>query len=164
MNTELLPLRVRRKIRFEVRQPAVPGPCWIWQGCRDPKSQYGRVQVERRLWYTHRWVYETLVGAIPEGLHLDHLCRVRECCNPSHVEPVSAKTNSERGIRAATMYCPSGHLYAGDNLRTHTDIRGYTRRVCRQCQSTHAAAWRAARAKRRESTWAKYLDGEAAAS
>lgn len=70
--------------------------CWIWLGELN-RNGYGRVCVKGKRPVAHRHVYETLVGPIPEGLLLDHLCRVRCCVNPSHLEPVTPKENTLRG-------------------------------------------------------------------
>ncbi|MGI9502698.1 MAG: HNH endonuclease [Geminicoccaceae bacterium] len=82
----------------------------------------------------HRVSYEALVSAIPEGLELDHLCRVRCCVNPIHLEPVTTRTNNLRGNGIAAMnalktHCPRGHPYSGEHL--YVCSRGH--RHCRTC-------------------------------
>jgi hypothetical protein len=70
--------------------------CWIWDGTIRPDG-YGVKQGgrgERAM--AHRWVYERVAGPIPEGLELDHLCRVRSCVNPDHLEPVTHDVNCQR--------------------------------------------------------------------
>lgn len=79
------------------------GPCWIWTGSRSGGG-YGRFVVDttrRESTGAHRFSYELLVGPIPEGLQIDHLCRVRACCNPAHLEPVTTAENVRRGWFAA---------------------------------------------------------------
>lgn len=73
------------------------GECWVWTGALN--TGYGRVHVGpgRRSAYGHRVLYEMLVGPVPEGLDLDHLCRNRACCNPDHLEPVTRQENLLRG-------------------------------------------------------------------
>jgi hypothetical protein len=67
--------------------------------------------------YTHRLIYEAMVGPIPDGLHLDHKCNNRKCCNPEHLEPVTAAENNRRawerlgGHPNITTHCPAGHKY-----------------------------------------------------
>lgn len=83
----------------------------------------------------HRWSYEHHVGAIPDTLVLDHLCRNPACVNPEHLEPVSQAENIMRGaspsaIHAALTHCPSGHPYSGPNL--YVDPSGS--RHCRECK------------------------------
>lgn len=77
------------------------GPCWLWTGALNRKG-YGVIQRGDRDMGTalvHRVVWELLVGLVPLGLDLDHLCRVRACCNPDHLEPVTRAVNTARGAR-----------------------------------------------------------------
>jgi hypothetical protein len=74
------------------------------------------------------------MGAVPEGLELDHLCRVRGCVNPKHLEPVTHRENLMRGeswsaVNARKTHCPEGHPY--DETNTYIDGKG--RRRCREC-------------------------------
>src|SRR5699024_8246546 len=83
---------------------------------------------------SHRTMYQAVIGPVPAGLDLDHLCRNRACCNPAHLEPVTRQTNLLRGNtiparRAAVENCPKGHPYDADN--TLTDRLG--RRNCKAC-------------------------------
>lgn len=74
--------------------------CWLWTGSQAP-SGYGQIRQSvgegGRLVRTHRVTYSHFVGAIPDGLEIDHLCRVRLCCNPDHLEPVTRTENVHRG-------------------------------------------------------------------
>jgi hypothetical protein len=97
----------------------VAGSCWLWLGSKD-KSGYGWAYPPRGLGLpkkmrAHRAIWELLVGPIPPGLVLDHLCRVKSCVNPDHLEPVSHSENSRRGITGMHLkmrtHCPQGHLY-----------------------------------------------------
>lgn len=72
------------------------GPCWLWTRAKND-SGYGVVRTPRGLARSHRATYEALRGPIPPGLVLDHLCRVRACCNPYHLEAVTDLENKRRG-------------------------------------------------------------------
>lgn len=102
------------------------GACWLWTGAQ--KNGYGRFTIRRRPVYAHRFAYELLVGPIPQGLELDHLCRVTTCINPSHLEPVTHRKNVLRGIspaaRHATMtHCSQGHPFDTGNTGWHHGAR-----------------------------------------
>lgn len=71
------------------------GPCWFWTGTRSDEG-YGSVRWEGPMLKAHRVAYELLVGPIPEGLEIDHLCRVTSCVNPAHLEPVTPAVNVAR--------------------------------------------------------------------
>lgn len=81
--------------------------CWLWVGRVGPNG-YGMTSVNGKNVNAHRAAYESLVGPVPPGLQLDHLCRVRCCVNPKHLEPVTPKVNSERGA-GSTPTCKYGH-------------------------------------------------------
>lgn len=73
--------------------------CWLWTGSRTTKG-YGHLLVDGRFTQAHRLAYELEVGPIASGLVIDHLCRVRHCVNPAHLEPVTNRENLRRGIAA----------------------------------------------------------------
>jgi len=134
----LLPERFTDKVRL------APSGCWEWIASLIGGG-YGQYKVEGRPVYAHRFAYEALVGPIPDGLELDHLCRNRACVNPDHLEAVSHRTNTLRGVslpaqRAAKTHCPAGHPYAGTNLALSR--RG--ERLCRACRRAHSARYRRA--------------------
>ena len=109
------------------------GECWVWTAKRR-RDGYGHFRAGVRTVYAHRWAYEALVGQIPDGLTLDHICRNRACVNPKHLEPVTHRENILRGIsppavQARRTHCPKGHPYSGENLRIRSN--GY--RQCRIC-------------------------------
>src|SRR5690554_52868 len=70
--------------------------CLAWQATKT-RDGYGKFRFSGRLWRAHRFAYSALVGAIPDGAQLDHLCRNRACVNPEHLEPVPPRTNVLRG-------------------------------------------------------------------
>lgn len=77
-------------------------PCWIWQlkTTRSPRARggggYGVLTIKGRTRLAHRHYYEQANGPIPEGMQLDHLCEIRSCVNPDHLEPVTALENTRR--------------------------------------------------------------------
>lgn len=92
----------------------------------------------------HTVAYELLVGPIPKGLEPDHLCRVRACVRPSHIEPVTPRENVRRGtspvaMNAAKTHCPKGHPYAGTNLVLRGKLK--RNRVCRICCNDYHRMW-----------------------
>lgn len=76
------------------------GECWLWQGAVSKTGGYGQVRRNGALIVVHRYAYEHEVGPIPDGLDLDHLCRIRHCARPSHCEPVTRGENLRRGYAA----------------------------------------------------------------
>ena len=73
--------------------------CWEWFGTVSPGG-YGTLQVNGRRKQAHRFMYEREIGPIPDGLHLDHLCRNTLCVNPAHLEPVTPQENTRRSRTA----------------------------------------------------------------
>jgi len=92
--------------------------CWLWTAAQIG-SGYGQFRLGGYA-YAHRYSYELHKGKIPEGLHIDHLCRVKNCVNPDHLEAVSPGENLRRGIRTnqhkGKTHCIRGHEFSGDNL------------------------------------------------
>lgn len=108
--------------------------CWFWRGAIH-KLGYGqcvigsrRVVGERTCAMAHRVAYELCVGPIPDGLEIDHLCRVRNCVNPAHLETVTRAENNRRAGLVIT-HCPRGHEYTPENTRVRA-----CGRCCRTCE------------------------------
>lgn len=127
----------------------VTATCWLWTGSIN-NAGYGRISVNNRPKYAHRVMYELVVGPIPDGLHLDHLCRVRHCVNPDHLEPVTNRENTlGRGLgraaiehreRQRTGLCSKGH-----SLRLFGKLRdGGTKLYCGECARQYERARRRA--------------------
>lgn len=124
---------------------AITPSCWLWQRGKMPFG-YGVAIIDGTQWYLHRWVYEQLVGPIPVGLQIDHLCRVPACCNPDHLEPVTRKENVLRGtapsaVNARRTECVNGHPFDEANTRILPDGR----RRCRACTRERQRGYQRAR-------------------
>jgi len=109
------------------------GPCWEWRTAES--GHYGEAPRAYRgiSRLAHRVSYTILVGPIPVGLVLDHICRNPRCVNPDHLEPVTQGTNFRRGYhRSAVAHrggvCVAGHLMTPEN----TMVRG-RKKTCREC-------------------------------
>lgn len=129
--------------RFEsnIAHEALSG-CWLWTG-QENFGGYGRFYLEGKRLAAHRQSYELFKGPIPEGLTLDHLCRVRCCVNPDHLEPVTNRVNILRGVGATAkaakiMYCTKGHPMFGENVAYYKCETG-KRRVCITCDNARRA-------------------------
>lgn len=125
------------------------GPCWLWTGARHrPPAKnsttlgYGSFSIGGTPIVAHVFAYQRLVGPIPAGYEVDHLCRNSLCVRPDHLEAVTPEVNMERTRRPV---CKHGHAMVGDNVYI---TPGTTKRNCRQCNIERAQQWReAAKAK-----------------
>lgn len=121
--------------------------CVLWPGAVnwDGYAQHQFRQGTR--WYgvaAHRAIYELVVGPIPEGLQLDHLCKTRACINPKHLEPVTPDVNKRRCGGATEYHCAAGHPRNEEN--TYTASNGSHR--CRPCNSEAQRRYQAQKKKR----------------
>lgn len=127
----------------------VPEPnsgCWLWTGALYTQG-YGSFWDGAKSVRAHRFAYEYFVGPIPDGLMTDHLCRVRCCINPKHLELVTPRENTLRGISFAAVnskltHCKRGHELTKENTRIYP-VGGVWRR-CRICDSALARRMREA--------------------
>lgn len=102
------------------------GGCWEWIGSLQ-KNGYSTLHVEGKTLRGHRVSYELFIGKIPDGLHIDHLCRNRKCVNPEHLEAVTSVENTRRAMRTR---CVNGHEFTEDNIYWWTDGKRY----CKTCR------------------------------
>lgn len=134
MTPDMLPARFASKI--------VTGTgCWGFTGATTSRG-YGSLSHEGRIWSAHRLAYTLLVGPIPDGMTIDHLCFNKRCCNPAHLEAVTGSENTRRAFAAgvsksptairnsAKTRCDRGHEFNAGN--TYIDHRGH--RQCRECK------------------------------
>lgn len=118
--------------------------CWMWMGARS-NTGYGTFWDGQRNVYAHRFAY----GDVPNGLQIDHLCRVRLCVNPAHLEAVTSRENTLRGVSPPSInilktVCLRGHALSGDNLIVY-----WKGRKCRECQRWWNLKWAAKRTRLR---------------
>lgn len=130
--------RRRRKesqiLNLEGKYTITESDCWEWN-LYVSEEGYGTVSHQGKMRKAHVVAYEAEVGAIPKGLILDHLCRNRKCINPRHLEPVTKRENTLRGvgptaINSRRTHCINGHEFNEEN----TKVRKGKWRQCRQCE------------------------------
>lgn len=122
--------------------------CWLWTAGTQSRG-YGAIGYAP--WTAHKFSYLTQVGPIPVGLTINHICGVKRCVRPDHLEAVTYAENNQHAhdtglaapsplsrTNAAKIACPAGHFYSDDN--TYTNPQGH--RQCRTCkrESDHRRA------------------------
>jgi hypothetical protein len=140
------PIPLHLRLWERVAQTGNVCECWNWVGAKSDAG-YGRYRPVSSgpAMPAYRLIYELLIGPIPHGLELDHLCRNRACVNPWHLEPVTHKENTLRGesfaaIHAAKTHCPYGHEFTPEN--TYVPAK-HPRRCCIACRAIQRdPSWR----------------------
>lgn len=106
----------------------------VYMGWLD-KDGYGRLSYRRHGVVTgsivHRVVYRATKGDIPDGMQIDHICRVRCCVNPGHLRVATPLQNTRNSARVETTHCKRGHPLSGENLYQRP---GSGRRYCLACK------------------------------
>lgn len=116
----------------KVEKSGGPDACWLWTAGKT--RGYGAFKTETgQMVRAHRWAYQALVGPIPVGLTIDHLCRNHSCVNPAHLEPLSNRENLLRGEsmtarQARQTHCKNGHPF--DLFNTRWERKGRRCVIC----------------------------------
>lgn len=154
--------------KVDLNGPRPPDPwapietnCWLWTGSlsRGQGRFYDGTKLPSgwaKATLAHRYAYELLVGPIPEGLTIDHLCRVPHCVRPDHMEPVpkgvnTLRSNAASAVNARKTHCKNGHPLSGDNLRVTKSKRKDKVRQERACWICYRAKYKRDNKRR----WAK---------
>jgi hypothetical protein len=138
------PIDVMTRI-WDKTMPIPESGCFVYMGDLS-EGGYGRIWLNGRNVAVHRVAYERERGPIPAGMALDHKCRVRACWNPDHIEPVTSRENTLRGVTAAAAnfaktHCQNGHEFTEENTRVWRRMRR-----CRKCHSLYRSErWRTLR-------------------
>lgn len=133
MNVSDLPAAMQAKVTLKpCPDENLEGPCWHWTGTLNHRG-YGHIYIDGSTRRAHRVAFERLVGPIGDGLQLDHLCLVKHCINPAHLEPVTNRVNQQRTEKATKTHCIRGHALSGSNLIIKSPKSG-GQRQCRECK------------------------------
>ena len=130
--------------RFWSKVEEMPDGCWLWTGIIH-YTGYGKFKAGGKTVLAHRFAWEQIKGELPPfkpgGLQLDHLCHVRHCVNPAHLELVTAKENQRRGLGPGRrVMCPAGHEYTPAN----TYLKYNSWRICKMCKAAEKVKYRQA--------------------
>lgn len=128
--------------------------CWLWPV--PASAGYGMAFYNGGTVYAHRAVYDYLVGPIPAGLTLDHLCRVRNCVNPAHLEPCTLRENILRSDGRGAMNARKETCHCGRPFDVSRKIGNREERACSKCSVEHTKAWY-----RRNPEWVKRVIAKA---
>ncbi len=123
--------------RFLTKINVVESGCWEWIAYLNQYG-YAKFQLNNKIINAHRFIYEYYHGVICPDLTIDHLCRNRKCVNVAHLEQVTNKVNTQRGINHNTekTHCIHGHEFDESNTRIY---RG--QRICRACERLNWKDW-----------------------
>lgn len=132
----------RTSARFAAKISPISSGCWLWTGAIQ-KHGYGIFSFQGKCRLAHRVAYEIFKGPIPDGLTIDHACRIRNCVNPAHLRPMTNAENVRIGVGPSAIHakkteCPRGHSYTPENTY---EYRGS--RYCKACAHAKARSERA---------------------
>ena len=116
IDASALPANMQAKIRID-------GSCWVWTGARNRKG-YGSVSNGKNgSMLAHRKAYEAAYGPIAEGMTIDHICEVKACVNPAHLQQMTRTLNVEmRGVRAEARLRATNPVAEGPHLNPLYDL------------------------------------------
>lgn len=141
---DVTPATAKALARFWPKINKQDDGCWQWTA-GSYADGYGGFHLDGRYIGAHRAAWFLLVGDVPDGLVLDHLCRNRRCVNPEHLEPVTSTENTARGVGVAAMNARKTHGPCGHPYDVFTPSG---RRYCRSCRNAYILAHKRARFER----------------
>jgi hypothetical protein len=130
---EVAAVLAKSRVMTVADAPTHLGPCWVWVASLTVRGGYAQARLkDGRVVRVHRWLYQRVSGVVPITLDLDHLCRVRHCIRPAHLEPVTRQVNLARGVgNKPRTHCRRGHAVTGSNVYQRP---GSGRRECLTCK------------------------------
>jgi hypothetical protein len=137
-----MPISVQMKDRFW-HKVLKTETCWLWTNKWRDKDGYAHCYYWGTNHLAHRIAYTLTKGPIPKGLQIDHLCRVRDCVNPDHLEVVTNRENSLRGIGPTSQNAKKTHCIRGHEFKSGTYRIYKGSRICRECKRLAAKDSRA---------------------
>jgi len=128
-----VPERYRKRITVD------DNGCWLWNGAKFKSGGYGAIRIAGKTLRLHVFIFEILVGPVPEGMQLHHRCEVKRCCNPDHLK---IRTQLAHSAEHLATHCKQGHELTPENTIIHRPRSGQRHRQCRECRKEAARRWR----------------------
>lgn len=127
----------KKDTRFWDKVSKQANVCWIWNGAVDAHG-YGSILEKGKIKKSHRVSYIMFHGEIPKDVVIDHICKIKRCVNPLHLQVVTLGENTLLGDGPTAQnkrktHCIRGHKLSGDNIYLY-ERAGHTNRQCRICR------------------------------